>query len=383
LFRETIFPAEGFSLPKRISRKRRLTPDRVTIVQVAAHARVSLGTASRALNGKKGVDPALVRRVEQAVAALGYVRAPHARKSSNDGRPIITFILGNRDFLHPVHARLLQGAEEFSEEAGYAVVFKRYTYSASTPAAALTLPAVLRHHRIADCLILAGTNYPNLVEATENARIPYVLYGNNLIGAASLRTVDQVRSDDTSGAVDAVRYLIQLGHRHICFIGDTSLRWFADRHRGYAIAMAEAGLEPIAQTVALSSDNFRNGYSCAEAMLRRRPEITAIFAAGDDVATGVWEHLRQIGRRVPDEVALIGYGDVPGAIQTIPPLTTVRIDYIELGRQLARMAIEKMKSPGVAIPEVVLNTRLMLRGTTWPPHANPDSPQPPPIASAG
>lgn len=351
-------------------------------MQVAAHARVSLGTVSRALNGKKGVDPALVRRVEQAVESLGYVRAPNARKGSHDGRPIITFILGNRDFLHPAHARLLQGAEAYSEEAGYVVVFKRFSYSASAPAASLTLPAVLRHHRIADCLILAGTNYPNLVAATENARIPYVLYGNNLIGATQVRTVDQVRSDDTRGAVDAVRYLIQLGHRNICFIGDTSLRWFEDRHRGYAIAMNEAGLEPIAQTVALSTDNFRNGYSCAEAMLRRRPEITAIFAAGDDVAAGVWEHLRQIGRRVPDDLALVGFSDMPDAINTIPPLTTVRIDYIELGRQLARMAIEKMKSPGAAIPEVVLPTHLMLRGTTWPPHLSPESPQPP-IESAG
>jgi DNA-binding LacI/PurR family transcriptional regulator len=80
----------------------------------------------------------------------------------------------------------------------------------------------------------------------------------------------------------------------------------------------------------------------------------------------VWEQLLQRGVRVPDDIALIGFGDLPDALRRNPPLTTVRIEYVELGRQLARMAIQKADHPGVPLPETVLPTKLILRGTTWP-----------------
>ena len=81
---------------------------------------------------------------------------------------------------------------------------------------------------------------------------------------------------------------------------------------------------------------------------------------------GVWEQLQQCGLKVPDDIALIGFGDLPDAQRRNPPLTTVRIEYVELGRQLASMAIRKAANPRVALAETVLPTRLILRGTTWP-----------------
>jgi DNA-binding LacI/PurR family transcriptional regulator len=308
----------------------------------------------------------LIRKVNEAARVLNYVRSATARRASRETAPVITFVLSNRDFLHPVHARLLQGAEEFCEENGYFVVFKKFDYLSGADAADLKLPATLRHHGIADCLILAGTNYPNMIEATQRARVPYVLFGNNLVSPVPHEPFDQVRSNDFSGSTDAVRYLIRLGHKRICFIGDVSHRWYADRYRAYLSAMDEAGLEPIAQTVALSPDNFSNGFSSTEAILRRNIPITAIFAAGDDVAFGVWEQLRHADLRVPDDISLIGFGDLPGANLKIPPLTTVRQPCLDIGRQLARMAIEKAKFPSVPLPETVVPTELILRGTTWP-----------------
>jgi DNA-binding LacI/PurR family transcriptional regulator len=337
-----------------------------TIVDVAQVAGVSLGTASRVLNNRRGVDPELVRKVNEAAHSLSYVRSATARRASRDTAPVITFVLSNRDFLHPVHARLLQGAEEFCEENGYFVVFKKFDYSPDASPADLKLPAALRQHGIADCLILAGTNYPNLIETTHRTRVPYILFGNNLVSATPHDPFDQVRSDDIHGSKDAVHYLARLGHKRICFIGDISHRWYADRYQAYLEAMHEAGLEPLAQTVALSPDNFSNGFACAEAILRRGVPITAVFAAGDDVAFGVWEQLRKAGLRVPDDVSLVGFGDLPGANLMIPPLTTVRQPCLDIGRQLARMAIEKAKHPSVRLPETIVQTELVLRGTTWP-----------------
>ena len=337
-----------------------------TIVDVAQTAGVSLGTASRVLNNRRGVDAELVRKVNDAARSLSYVRSATARRATRDTAPVITFVLSNRDFLHPVHARLLQGAEEFCEDNGYFVVFKKTDYSADTTPGDLKLPAVLRQHGIADCLILAGTNYPNFLESIERLRVPYVLFGNNLVSQSPHNPVDQVRSDDAGGSIEAVRYLVRLGHRQICFIGDISQRWYADRYRAYLHAMREAGLEPLAQTVALSPDNFSNGFACAEAILRRKVPITAVFAAGDDVAFGVWEQLRKAGLRVPDDISLIGFGDLPGANLMVPPLTTVRQPCLGIGQQLARMAIEKAKYPNVQLPETIVPTELVLRGTTWP-----------------
>jgi hypothetical protein len=164
-----------------------------TIVDVASKAGVSLGTASRVMNNRRGVDPELRRKVTEAARSLQYVRAANARRALRENCPIVTFVLSNRDFLHPVHARLLQGAEEFCEERGFFVVFKRLDYSFDAPVCELKLPALLREHGIADCLILAGTNHLNLLDATERAGVPYVLYGNNLVGRAPHGPVDLVR----------------------------------------------------------------------------------------------------------------------------------------------------------------------------------------------
>lgn len=335
-------------------------------MDVAALAGVSLGTASRALNNRRGVDPELHLKVTEAARSLHYVRAANARKASRETCPIISFILSNRDFLHPMHARLLLGAEQYCEERGYFVVFKRFDYSPDTPIADFKLPALLREHGIADCLILAGTNYPNLIEATERAGIPYVFFGTNLVGAAPRPGADQARSSEVSGAREATRYLVRLGHQRICFIGDTVQPWFERRFRAYAEAMEDAGLEPIGQTVSLSPDNFQNGFSSAEAVLERGMPITAIFAGSDHIALGAWEQLRRRGLRVPEDISLLGFDDIPDARMTLPPLTTVHVPFLEIGRELARMAIEKASSPRVALPEVVLPAELVLRGTTWP-----------------
>jgi LacI family transcriptional regulator len=337
-----------------------------TLVEVAHKAGVSVGTASRVLNNRRGVDSELKLRVEEAARSLQYSRPVRARRGARETCPILTFVLSNRDFLHPVHARLLQGAEEFCEENGYFLIFKKLSYASSTPAASMALPALLRQHEIADCVILAGTNYPNLLEATAAAGVPYVVYGNNLVADSPRTSVDQVRSDDESGAVAATCYLLRLGHKRVCFIGDISQPWFKERYDAYRKVMMEAGLEPSAMTAKLSDDPFRNGYSGTEALLRRKMDATAIFAGSDDVAFGVWEQLQQCGLKVPDDIALIGFGDLPDAQRRNPPLTTVRIEYVELGRQLASMAIRKAVNPRVALAETVLPTRLILRGTTWP-----------------
>ncbi len=337
-----------------------------TIKDVAFRAGVSIGTVSRVVNNHPDVDPELRARVEAAIRELHYRPNARARLFVNNSTPILSFILSNRTFMNRFHAGILQGVEEYCAQTGYFVMFTQYDYSPATPSAELRLPTVLRSHGMADCLILAGTNYDNFAEALENLSVPYVVLSNHHVTSAEHSLHDRVGWDDTSGAYEGTKYLVALGHRDIWFIGDTSLPWYRKRHAAYVQAMTESGLEPLSQTVGLADNYYGNGYACAEMIIEKGLPVTAIFAAYDEMAFGAWDALRKHGLEVPKDVSVLGYGDVEEAAFKLPPLTTIRVDKERVGAELARMAIEKLKTAGKRMPEVVVPVSLVKRGTTRP-----------------
>jgi DNA-binding LacI/PurR family transcriptional regulator len=337
----------------------------VTIRDVARRARVAVGTVSRVVNNHPDVNPKLREKVERVLAELNYRPNARARSFARNSSPIVSFILSNRDFLHPFHSHVLQGVEEYCEEAGYFVIYTRFRYSPDIPAGGIRLPGVLQSHGIADCIILAGTNYENFTSALEKRGVHYVLLANNYVAQRRRDPLDQVRFDDFTGAVEATRYLVQLGHKEIWYVGDTSLPWYRTRHEGYATAMAEAGLKARAQTLGLSDERFKNGFNSAGIILEQKAPVTAIFAGTDDVAYGAWEGLRLHGLEVPRDISLIGFDD-QSAQMRMPLLTSVRVEAEEVGRQLAKMAIAKIQSKGLCSPEVVVPTRLIKRETCRP-----------------
>lgn len=335
-----------------------------TIRDVARRARVAVGTVSRVVNENPGVDKQLRARVLRAARELDYRPNLRARNLARNSSAVLSFILSNRDFLHPFHAHVLEGLQEYCEESGYFVMYTRFRYSPTASPAKITLPSVLESHGMADCVVLAGVNYDNFIDVLEKRGVPYVLLANNLVTKRRREPKDQVRFDDSAGAAEATRHLIELGHRHIWYIGDASLPWYRARYEAYARVMREAGLEPRAQTLALSDDRLLNGLRSVEMLLERRERMTAIFAGTDDVAYGAWEALRTRGMQVPRDISLIGFDDQQE--HRILPLTSVRVDTDEIGRQLARMAIGKIVSSGQSFEEVLLPTRLMKRETCHP-----------------
>ena len=337
----------------------------ITIRDVARRAGVAVGTVSRVMNSRPDVNPEFRARVQRALEELNYRPNARARSFARNSSPIVSFILSNRDFLHPFHSHVLQGVEEYCEEAGYFVIYTRFRYSPTTPPAELRLPSVLQSHGIADCVILAGANYDNFTSHLEKRSIHYVLLVNNFVTKRRREPYDQVRFDDFGGAAEATRYLIQLGHEHIWYIGDTSVPWYRSRHEGYTKTMIEAGLQPRAQTLGLSDDRFLNGLNSARVILEQKAPVTAILAGADDVAYGAWEALRLQGLEVPRDISLIGFDD-QHAQSRVPALTSVRVEAAEIGRQLARMAIAKIGLKGQRSPEVALPTKLMKRETCRP-----------------
>lgn len=337
----------------------------VTIRDVARRAGVAVGTVSRVMNNQPDVNPDLRERVHRALKELNYRPNARAQSFARNSSPVVSFILSNRDFLHPFHSRVLQGVEEFCEESGYFVIYTRFRYSSSVSPAELQLPSVLQSHGIADCVILAGANFENFTKSLDKRGIQYVLMVNNFVSEEARQPFDQVRFDDFSGALEATRYLLSLGHRNIWFIGDTSLPWYGNRHEGYLKAMKDAGLPPLAQTLGLSDDRFLNGMNSIQMILEQNQPITAVLAGNDEVAHGVWESLQKAGLDVPHDVSLIGFDDQHGMAR-LQSLTSVRVDAIEVGRQLAKMAIAKIKAKGSRVPEVLLPTTLVKRDTCRP-----------------
>jgi DNA-binding LacI/PurR family transcriptional regulator len=337
----------------------------VTIRDVARRAGVAVGTVSRVVNNQPDVNAELRERVQRALKDLNYRPNARAQSFARNASPVVSFILSNRDFLHPFHSRVLQGVEEYCEESGYFVIYTRFRYSPAVPPNELQLPSVLQSHGIADCVILAGSNFENFTRSLDKRGVEYVLMANNFVSPGHRGPFDQVRFDDFSGAVEATRYLLVLGHRDIWFIGDTSLPWYRSRYEGYCRAMKDAGLEPLSQTLGLSDDRFLNGMNSVQMMLEQGHRVTAVLAGNDEVAHGAWEQFLKAGLNVPNDVSLIGFDDQHG-MGRLQSLTSVRVDAIEVGRQLAKMAINKIKSKGRHLPEVVLPTTLIKRDTCRP-----------------
>jgi DNA-binding LacI/PurR family transcriptional regulator len=337
----------------------------VTIRDVARRAGVAVGTVSRVMNNLPDVNSELRERVQRALKELNYRPNARAQIFARNASPVVSFILSNRDFLHPFHSRVLQGVEEYCEESGFFVIYTRFRYSSSVSPAELQLPSVLQSHGIADCVILAGSNFENFTKSLDKRGVEYVLMANNFGALESREPFDQVRFDDLSGAMEATRYLISLGHKDIWFIGDTSLPWYKNRYEGYCKAMKEAGLEILSQTLGLSDDRFLNGLNSIQMILEQDRRVTAVLAGNDEVAHGVWEGLQKAHITVPQDVSLIGFDDQHGMAR-LQSLTSVRVEAIEIGRQLAKMAIAKIKSKGRRLPEVLLSTTLVKRETCRP-----------------
>jgi DNA-binding LacI/PurR family transcriptional regulator len=327
---------------------------------------VSVGSVSNVLNKKDTVKPAVRARIEKAIEELGYEPNRRAQLLARKSSPILSFILSNRDLHDPFHSRILEGVSRHCEESGYFVLFSKMQYAATDAPSRLQLPAAVRTNGMSECALLAGVNYPNLVQALKQRTISHVFFANNLIGDAPTGPYDQVSFEDVEAARNATRYLIELGHEAIWYIGDISLPWFERRYQGYLLAMREAKLKSRAQTTAISDDRFVNGFRWASAIVKARQPITAIFCGTDELAYGCWECLQQMSIGVPEDVSLIGFDDQRGPYKGLG-LTTVRVEAEAIGIELAKMAVEKIRSSKSQQAQVIVPTKLVKRGTCQPP----------------
>lgn len=335
---------------------------KVGLREIAAAANVSLATASRVLSGNTRVDRAIQKVVLEEAKKLGI--DPSERNKTKT----LAFLLSNRAMLHAFHSRILSGAEEHCTANGWDMVYLSFKYSPHIPWTELHLPRVVQHHDVIRAVILAGTNSANLIKLLEHKGITFVVLGNNVVGEQQdLKNNDVVFSDDIQGGHDATRYLIGLGHRHIWFVGNTRMPWFARCFEGYRRAMEEKGLQPRESSTD-SEDETEIGYLGTKSLLARDEPVTAILAGNDPTAHGVYKALRDRGLKVPDDISVIGCDDTVGTWLS-PALSTTREFPEQLGKQLVELVLKRIAQPDQGPQCVMIPTEFIKRDSCGPPRA--------------
>jgi DNA-binding LacI/PurR family transcriptional regulator len=333
--------------------------EKVGLREIALAARVSVATASRVLSGNNRVAPEIQKAVWEEAKKLGI--DPSQRNKTKS----LAFLLCNRAMLHAFHSRILSGAEAHCAAHGWEMVFLSFKYSPQVPWTELHLPKVVQRHDVIRAVILAGTNSTNLIELLVNRGIPFVVLGNNVIGEQQvLDQSDVVFADDIQGGHDATMYLIGLGHRHIWFVGNTRLPWFARCFEGYRRAMHENGLAPRESSTD-SEDESEIGYLGTKSLLAQDESVTAILAGNDPTAHGVYKALRDRGLRVPEDISVAGCDDTVGT-WLYPALSTTREFPEQLGKQLVELVLNRIAKPDQGPQRVTVPTELIKRDSCGP-----------------
>jgi DNA-binding LacI/PurR family transcriptional regulator len=338
-------------------------PKQTTIRDVARTAGVGIGTISRVLNSSSQVSRETRARVLDAIRRLGFRPNAQARRILKRRSEMVCFLLSNRDFVHPFHARILQGVESYASSLKQHVLFAVLHYSPRTPPEKIDLPPVLQEHGLIDGVILAGTVYTNLLRRIESIHMPFVAFSNNVVGMDGEHQFDQVGFDDFNGTLQATRYVIGQRHRLIHFAGDISYPWIQRRFDGYRQAMRENKLKPVL-IMARNPQSFVDfGQKSARRILSRPSRPTAVVAGNDETAYGLWLLLRRHGVKVPDEISLVGFDDRDEAVLMDPPLSTVRVHKEEIGQTCMKMLLERLHHPQMAFSQRILPTEFVIRGT--------------------
>jgi LacI family transcriptional regulator len=217
-------------------------------------------------------------------------------------------------------------------------------------------------------LLILPTNADAYLEGLQRQGFPYMLVDHQ--GSGDYRR--SVRSTNHQGAFDAVRHLIDIGHRRIGHItGELSVGAASDRLAGYRAALMMAGLPVDPALVVPGNFHQTTGYSGAQALLSLPEPPTAIFVGNDHMAFGVMEAARVRGLRIPEDLSIIGFDDIPQALIVHPPLTTVKQPLEQMGRVAAETLLRLIDGDEDVVTQVVLPTELILRYTCCPPAAAP------------
>jgi DNA-binding LacI/PurR family transcriptional regulator len=326
------------------------------MADVARVAGVSHQTVSRVLNDAERVRPETRERVLSAMRELDYRPNPVARALVTGRSRTLGVVSFDTTLYGP--ASTLFGIERAAHAAGYFVSIVSVT--ALDRASVLTAVERLRGQGVDGILLITPQEAAAQAVVHVPAGMPVVA-----VEAGPVEAVPVVAVDQFAGAVAATRHLLELGHRTVWHIaGPADFLEARERIDGWQSALEAAGADvpPV-----LSGDwSARSGYELGQ-RLATVSDVTAVFAANDQMALGMLRALHEVGRQVPRDISIVGFDDIPEAQFFIPPLTTVRQDFNEMGRQSLMLLLSEIGAPERSSSRVIVEAELMVRASTAPP----------------
>jgi len=330
---------------------------RVTLKDVAKLAGVSAKTVSRVVNDQGEISDATRDRVLVAIEELGYRPNRLARSLTTGTTQSVGLIIP--DISEPFFPELILGAESVARERGYNVFLCNANRD---PELELRYVDLLTERQV-DGLMIAGSRLEQegLKTATQGRSV--VILTPYVIPDALLFSID-----DFEGGRQAGEYLVSLGHRRIGFIEGTWSRSAKYRSKGLAGAMESAGIcseKLVAGSV--SPVCVESGREEALRVLREHPSLTALVCYNDVLALGVLQACAQVGKRVPDDLSVLGFDDIPESSRSAPPLTTVHFDRHHIGVAMMTKLIDVIEGKSDRDERVIIPGRLLVRQSCAPP----------------
>ncbi|MEI2605514.1 Mal regulon transcriptional regulator MalI [Erwinia aphidicola] len=342
-----------------------MSQKKITIHDVAAEAGVSVTTVSLVLSGKGRISSATIERVNQASEALGFVRNRSATMLRGGSSGVVGLIV--RDICQPFYAEMTGGLSEALEQQGK-VLF-------------LTQSGAQGQHveRCFDSLVEQGVegivlgggieNAAGLLQKAQELNITLICASR----ASNLDHIDSVRPDNQQAAKIATDYLIKRGHRCIAWLGGSgSSLTRAERIGGYCSTLMQYGLPFRSEWIIECGAQQRDVAALTQQLIQQYPTLSAILCHNASVALGCYFGIQRSGRTIGSggvnsfygqQMALVGFGDVPEAQLTDPPLSFVSSSAREIGRSAAQRLLQKMADPTSAVQHIILPPLLIERGS--------------------
>ncbi|NOK64314.1 MAG: DNA-binding transcriptional regulator, LacI/PurR family [Chloroflexi bacterium AL-W] len=321
-----------------------------TIDDVAQRARVSISTVSRVLNNRDRVHPETRERILRAMRELQYQPSAMARGLANQRTHTLGFIIPT--ISDPFFIEIVRGVEDAASSAGYSLLVASQAQITEHP----RYTQLLNQRRVDGVVLVAIEVQRRDIEAVLQSGIPIVLIQQD-IGAG----IPTFIADNYGGACQMTEHLLRCGHRRIAYIsGSNHTPDNGERLRGVRDTLTAHGLRLPANRIAQGNYLRGSGYEAMMQLLKQTELPDAVFAANDQMASDALIALQENGLRVPDDVAVVGFDDVPLASYVTPALTTVHQPAYELGLQAAQCVLQALEKP-MNTEHVVLPTHLVVR----------------------
>lgn len=317
-----------------------------TIKDVAERANVSIATVSRVVNHLSGYSEKTKKRVYQAIEEIGYQPNAIARGLINKRTHTIGVMFPSVSSMFS--SDILHGVEDLAHHLNYSVVVCN---TDSDGKRTMKYLQVLREKQVDGLIFSSEVLKEEYHSVLEKMRIPIVLTSSK----TQYADVPHVKVDDYQASFDAVDYLISKGHRNIAMISGTKTDKIAGlpRVRGYKKALEKHRIPFRPDLLAYGDFMFDQGYIAMETLLKRAPDLTAVFAASDEMAVAAMAAAAKHGLRVPDDLSVMGYDDTKLAAMVYPPLTAIRQPLHDLGRIACKKLIHMIETGEIEKNEIV------------------------------